>query len=61
MMKSQEKETTSMDERIGFEIKENRLELMLPKFVRRDHLEESNLLAEKIRYFKLFRRYRSHS
>lgn len=50
-----------MDERIGFKIKENQLKLILPKFVRKNYLEELNPLAEKIKYFKLFRKYRSHS
>ena len=50
-----------MDERIGFEIKESKLKLILPKFIKKNYLEELNPITEKIKYFKLFRKYRNSS
>lgn len=50
-----------MEERIGFKIKKNKLELVLPSFIKNRDLNDLNSMNEKIKYFKLFRKFKKHS
>lgn len=47
--------------RIGFEMRENKLELILPSFIKDRDLDKEEISKEKIKYFKLFRRYKKRS
>lgn len=48
-------------ERIGFEIKNNKLKLVLPDFIKEKEFNESKSTDEKIKYFRLFRKYNQYS
>ena len=49
---------TSRSERIGFEIKEGSLELVLPAFIKDKNLDRVESTDEKLKYFNLFRKYK---
>lgn len=51
----------SVDERIGFKMEDSKLSLILPKFIKEKDYSEDKELKEKIKYFKLFRKYNTFS
>ena len=55
------KKANNMEERIGFKINDNKLELVLPIFIKEKYPDESDSIDEKIKYFKLLRKYKKHS
>lgn len=55
------KKANNMEERIGFKINDNKLELVLPIFIKEKYPDESYSIDEKIKYFKLLRKYKKHS
>lgn len=52
------KKVYNMEDRIGFKIDKDKLELVLPTFIKN---RNSNSINEKIKYFKLFRKFKKHS
>ncbi|NMB07309.1 MAG: LlaJI family restriction endonuclease, partial [Tissierellia bacterium] len=47
------------ENRIGFEIRNNKLELILPSFIKDKNLDKEEKTKEKIKYFKLLRKYKN--
>lgn len=54
------KKISDVGERIGFELKNHKLELIFPVFMKEKEANEEKSTKEKIKYFKLFRKY-NHS
>lgn len=53
--------TEDLQQRIGFKINENKLELILPSFIKSEEFNASSSVNEKIKYFRLFRKYNQYS
>ncbi len=51
----------SSGEKIGFKLVENSLELVLPSFIKEKELNEREKVKEKVKYLRLFRKYRKYS
>lgn len=51
----------NIDERIGFKMEDSKLSLVLPKFIKEKDYSEEEEIKEKIKYFKLFRKYNTFS
>lgn len=55
------KTINDIEERIGFKLHENKLDLIFPSFIKKSNYERSNSTNEKIKYFRLFRKYNQYS
>ncbi len=50
---------TDEENRIGFKIRNSKLELILPSFIKDKNLDKEEETKEKIKYFKLLRKYKN--
>lgn len=55
------KNSKDKEEKIGFEIKNHKLELILPSFIKEKEYNEKKQINDNIRYLKLFRKYNEYS
>lgn len=55
------KKVNNREERIGFKIKDRRMELILPSFVKKEEYNQKEKTKEKLKYFKLLRKYNTYS
>lgn len=61
MVRLEMNEFYNKENRIGFEMRENKLELILPSFIKDRDLDKEEISKEKIKYFRLFRKYNQSS
>ena len=54
-------EVIDNNDRIGFQIINNNLDLIFPSFIKEKDLDNSKSTSEKIKYFKLFKKYNEYS